>query len=409
MADSRPARPLAFVPMTLPSPRRLDRAAVLACVALGLVGWGGLLVPSLIRSIERDLGQDDAGIGIFFFIYALASAMGSLLGGLLTERVGRRIVLPTALVLMSIGLIGLAATSIWPIFLLSGVPLGLGSGALDGGTNGLILDMYPTSRGRSLNLLHLCFSIGALGSPLLVGRLLEAGVDWRSIVIATAVVPIPLSIALALAPQPSGRHLAARTVGAARVRLAPVLIALAIAIACYVGAEIGVSNWLVRFLESASVGTATGALALLWAGLTLGRLVSARIGDRFDHARFASAAALAATVALFLAIVVPWLPASIALFGLAGFAFGPVYPLIMAVGGDRYPARSAAVAGFLSGTAIIGAILYPPVMGFLSVSVGLAAAMLGAAILSGLCGLVLALVARGAFSGRVDELPAAVA
>ena len=126
-----------------------------------------------------------------------------------------------------------------------------------------------------------------------------------------------------------------------------------------------------RFLESASVGLATSALALFWGCLALGRLVSARLGDRFDHARFAAASALAASAALVAAVLVPSLPASIVLFGVVGFAFGPVYPLIMAVAGDRYPTRAAAVSGFLAGIGVIGAIIYPPVMGFLSVGVGL--------------------------------------
>ncbi len=389
-----------------PTADRHLRVAILACVALALVGWSGLLVPSLIRSIELDLDQTDAGIGIFFFVNAVAYAGGSIIGGLLTERIGRRTVLPTALVLIAVGLLGMASTRDWPIFLLSAVPFGLGAGAIDGGTNGLILDLYPTSRGRSLNLLHLCFSLGALASPLIVGRLLEADVEWRSIIAATAVVPIPLAILLAMAGQPSGRHVAMPLAGAARIGLALPLIALAVAIACYVGSEVGVSNWLVRFLDQASVGLATTALALLWGGLTVGRLVSARIGDRFDHARFAALAALVAAVALVGAVVVPWLPASIALFALVGFAYGPIYPLIMAVAGDRYPARSAAVSGFLSGTAVIGSVVYPPIMGFLSVSVGLAAAMLGAAVLSAACGLVLAMLARGLFSRGISELPA---
>ena len=185
-----------------------------------------------------------------------------------------------------------------------------------------------------------------------------------------------------------------RASSAVRTGLALPLVLLAVAIACYVGSEIGVSNWLVRYLEAASLTLATSALALFWGCLALGRLVSARLGDRFDHARFAAACAIAASAALVAAVAVPSLEASIVLFGVAGFAYGPVYPLIMAVAGDRYPARSAAVSGFLSGVAVIGAIIYPPVMGFVSVGAGLGAAMIGAAGLVLVCGIVLVAVGR---------------
>jgi fucose permease len=369
-------------------------AAALACAGLLLVGWTGLLVPSLVRSIEPAFAQTDAGIGVFFFVNAVAYVGGSMVGGLLTERVGRRVVLPLGVTLIVLGLVGMATVPTWGWFLVLAIPFGFGSGEIDGGMNGLVLDLYPEGRGRALNLLHLFFSLGALASPLVVGRLVEAGAGWQAIMIGTALVAIPVAILFAVVGLPSGRH--ARSAGTATVRvgLSLPIIALAIAIACYVASEVGVSNWLVRFLETASIGLATSALALFWGCLALGRIVTAWLGDRFDHARFAATASLVAAVSLVAAAVVPSLPASIILFGLVGFAFGPVYPLIMAVGGDLYPTRSAAVSGFLSGCAVIGAIVYPPLMGFISVEAGLSVAMIGAAILSFACAAVLFALGR---------------
>ncbi len=363
-----------------------------------LVGWSGLLLPSLIRSIEHDFAQTDAGIGVFLFVNAVVYVASSMLGGLLTERVGRRVVLATAVVLMALGLVGMATVSTWGLFIAAGVPLGIGSGVIDGGSNGLILDLYPTGRGRVLNLLHLFFSLGALGSPLVVGRLLEAGVAWQAIVIGTAVVALPLAVAFWIAGLPSGHHAPSAGTETRRIGLAWPLIALAVGIGCYVGSEAGVSNWLVRFLETATVGLATSALALFWGCLALGRIVGAKLDDRFDHARFAANAAFVAAVALVGAVAAPSLQLSIVLFAVAGFAFGPVYPLIMAVAGDRFPGRSAAVTGFLSGCAVIGAIVYPPAMGFLSVGPGLGVAIVGAAGLSLGAAVVLFLVGRRAGS-----------
>jgi fucose permease len=363
----------------------------------------------LIRSVKDGFAQSDAGIGLFYFLYAVVYAAGSLGGGLLTERVGRRTVLSLGAVLHGVGLIALGVSPSWPVFLLAALPAGLGVGVIDGGGNGLFLDLFKTERGRALNLLHLCFSLGALTAPLVVGRLVEGGTAWQSILVATGAVAIVVGILFAVVAMPSGRHhgtAAADTdvpavATGGRRRLPTPLLLLALAIACYVASEVGVSNWLVRFLETASIGLATSALALFWGCLALGRIVTAWLGDRFDHARFAATAALIAAIALVAAAVVPSLPASIILFGLVGFAFGPIYPLIMAVGGDLYPSRSAAVSGFLSGCAVIGAIVYPPLMGFISVQAGLSVAMIGAAILAFSCAAVLFALGRreSAFEG----------
>src|SRR6187397_1872185 len=191
-------------------------AAALACGGMLLVGWTGLLVPSLIRSIEPAFEQTDAGIGIFFFVFAVASVGGSMAGGLLTERVGRRVVLPLAATFIALGLTGMATVPTWGLFLALGIPFGLGSGAIDGGMNDLVLDLYPEGRGRALNQLHLFFSLGALASPLVVGRLVEAGTGWQVIIIGTALVAFPLAILFAVVALPSGRH--ARSGGAATVR-----------------------------------------------------------------------------------------------------------------------------------------------------------------------------------------------
>ena len=367
--------------MTLPLLQRRSTAAVLGGLGFLLIGWTGLLVPSLIRSVEGGFGQTDAGIGLFYFVDAVAYVTGSLIGGYATERLGRRAVLSLAAALVGVGLLAMGTVPSWSLFLLAAFPLGLGSGAIDGGVNGLYIDLYPTSRGQALNRVHLFFSLGALTSPLIVGRLVDAGVPWQAVILGTTLVAFPLAILLALTGLPSGRHHRPDGGSAASIGYALPLILLAVAIACYVASEIGVSSWLVRYLSAAPLSTATAALSLFWAGNLLGRLVSARYADRFDHLRLAIASSLVAASTIVVALIAPSLELSIALFALVGFASGPIYPLIMAIGGDRFPDRSAAVSGFLAGTAVIGSIVYPPVMGFMSVTVGLTTAMLGSALL----------------------------
>jgi fucose permease len=384
-------------------PRRWPPAAgLLGAASFLLIGWSGLLVPSLIRSVKDGFDQSDAGIGVLYFLYAVVYAAGSLGGGLLTERVGRRTVLSLGAVLHGAGLIAMGISPSWAVFLLAALPAGLGVGVLDGGGNGLFLDLFKTERGRALNLLHLCFSLGALTAPLVVGRLVEGGAAWQAILVGTGVAAIVVGILFAIVAMPSGRHRGAAAdasedampVTAGRRSLPTPLLLLALAIACYVASEVGVSNWLVRFLEPAPLTTATTALALFWAGLTLGRLTAARLADRYDHTRFTIVSAAATGVVLIGAILIPSLPVSIALFALAGFATGPVFPMIIVIGGDRYPDRSSAVSGFLGGSAVVGSIIYPPIMGFLSVTVGLTIAMLGTVVLAFACAGALVLVSR---------------
>jgi fucose permease len=346
---------------------RPQSAAVLGCVAFFLLGWSGLLVPSLVRSVELDFGQTDAGLGLYYLVGAALYGTGVLGGTLATQRLGRRPVLAGGAGSIAVGLIVLANAGSWPVFVLGVLPFGLGSGTIDGTANGLILDLFPDGRGRALNLLHFCFSAGALAGPTVVGRAVEAGVPWRDLLVATAFAAALTAVLLTRAPMPSGRHDPRTAVATlpGRLLLDRVLFVLGIAIACYVAAEVGVSNWLVRFLAAVPLDVATTALTLYWAGLTVGRLASARIGDRLDHVTFATAASVATGVFLLLAVVAPSTGLAIAFFAAAGVSSGPIFPLIVAIGGDRYPDRSAAVGGYLAGAAVVGGISYPPIMGFL--------------------------------------------
>lgn len=389
-------------------------AGLVGGASLVVIGWSGLLVPSLIRSVQETFGQDDAGLGLFYLLWAVAYASGSFGGGPLTERLGRRWVLGGAAVLHGVAIVGLGLAPSWSWFLAMAPFAAAAAGCLDGGANGVVLDVYREGRGRAMNLLHAAFSVGALAAPLVVGSLVAGGVGWQAVVVGSGVAVSTLALGYLLVPMPSGRRrresdARAGDPGSSGPRgsgwlLRGPLLLLGIAIAAYVASELGVSNWLVRFLEPAPLTTATLALSLYWLGLTAGRLVSSAIADRFDHLRFTLVALLALACFLAAAVLVPSLPLSIAAFAAAGFASGPVFPMIVALGGERYPERSAAVGALLTGLAVVGATVYPPAMGALSVTVGLPVAMLGTAVLA--LAAALALVAFGRATGRRVHGPA---
>jgi MFS transporter, FHS family, glucose/mannose:H+ symporter len=380
----------------VPATRRL---AAIAWVSFVLLGWAGLLIPSLFRSVKADFDLTDSAIGTLYLVNAIFYAVGSFGGGLVTERVGRRPVLSIAGVFLGVGLALEATAPTWTVFLTAAVPAGLGAGVIDGGMNGLVLDLFRRRPGGALNLLHLGFSVGAATAPIVIGQLVGAGADWRAIILTTAASAVVIGILLGLHHMPSGRH--DRTAAPngtrpfARISVLP-LVALALAIGFYVSSEIGVSSWLVRFLDSASNDIATAALGLFWGGLAVSRLLAVRIADRFPPVAFAGTCALAAAGALVGAVAVPSLPASIALFALSGFFFGPVYPMIMAIGGALYPQRIAAVTGALAGSAVVGGIIYPPLMGLISDEAGIALAMYGACLLAFACAGALAVAGAGA-------------
>jgi fucose permease len=371
------------VASTLPS-----RAVLLPSYAsFFLIGWTGLFVPTLLRVLQDDFERSDAEFGVGYLVMALLFAVGALSSGLIAQRVGRRVVLPASALLITGGMGLEAIAPTWAVFLAGAGLAGAGCGAIDAVASSVIMDLSVAGSGNSLNMLHLFYSVGALTAPLAIGLLVALGVDWRAMALVTSLAGLALVVPLArvgtVPPRPRSTVGSAPAVRAAAVatglRLA--LAALCVAIACYVASEAGISSWLVGFLDDQPMTVATLGLALFWGGLAAGRLIASRIADRFEPVRFTVACAVAGGIAILAAVALPSGAARIGIFLVAGFAFGPIYPMIMSVAGALFPHRAAAVAGILTAAGVVGSITYPPLMGLIAGAASLAAGMFGAALL----------------------------
>lgn len=387
-----------------------------------LVGWTGLLVPSLLRVIKGDFAQTDAGLGLLYLVSALFFAVGALSTGLLSERLGRRLVLPLAALLMTVGLAALAMAPAWSVLLVGVGLAGFGSGAIDAGVNGVVMDLSISGKGSALNRLHLFYSVGALAAPLVIGQVVALGVDWRILAagtgVAALVMVLPMRAVGSVPPRRRAASLVPVLAGpdgaaaepkdrAAEPDLRLPLAILGAAIACYVATELGVSSWLVGFLADEPMSVATLGLGLFWVGHASGRLAAVRFADRFDPIRLTTACALAGGVALATAVHGPAGAPRLAAFALTGFALGPVWPMVMTVGGTLFPHRAATVSGLLTASGVVGSVLYPPFMGLISSLAGLGAGMTGAAVLAVVAGGAVVVAGRLAATRRlaVEILP----
>ncbi len=299
------------------------------------------------------------------------------------ERLGQRVVLPLSALIAGVSLAAGAVIPTWPVFMVVVSLSAAGRGGLDGGINAIFLAAFRDSSGRSLNLLHGFFGVGALVTPVPLGVLVTLGVSWQALFVVTGAVYGVLALALALSlsrlpldVHPNGARAAA---GPRTFRTLLPFLGLSLAIAAYVAAEVGVGNWLVRYLAGQPLVVATGALSTFWGGLAAGRLLSGWMAERWPYRAFTVTCLALASLSLAAAVIVPWLPVAFVLYGLAGLFYGPVYPMIMAIGGLVYPQRLSALAGSLTTAGSVGSIVYPPLMGLMASGVGLQAAMLGAA------------------------------
>jgi fucose permease len=351
---------------------------LVAFVSLGLPdGVLGVAWPSIRRSF--DLPPDRLGV-------LLAAAMAGYLAssfssGAVVARLGVGRLLLWSSILMVANSFAYALTPTWGLMVGAGVLAGLGAGAIDAGINAFAAARFSP---RLVSWLHASYGVGAMLGPLLMTAVVTSGLGWQwgyaiiGVVLAGMTVSFLLTLRLWGSDRPErGSPRDARepapglldTLGRPRVWLNVALFFV------YTGLEVSTGQWTYSlFTEARGVapGPAGAWIAVYWAALTAGRIVSGGLAGRLTgdaQLRIGTLGALAG------ALLVWWDPGpGVAFFGLAvlGFAVAPIFPTLIAETPRRLGSSHATSAiGFQVAAAYLGTAAIPGVTGVLAGRVGL--------------------------------------
>lgn len=345
-----------------------------ACVGMLVFGIVVTTLGAVLPSIIQRLGLDRTEAGSLLSLMTLGILVGSLVFGPVVDRRGYRGMLMAAVVLIALGLEGIAFAQSMGLLAVSAIVIGFGGGVMNGGTTALVADISAEGRAAALSYLGVFFGIGAFGVPFVLGLLSERFSD------ADVVAGIGVLVALVLAyyatirfpepKQPQGfplRH-------AASLLRDPVLVLLGIVLFFESGMEITVGGWTATYVNQElglSPQRALYLLSLYWLGMTGGRFLSGWLLTRVS------------TVAVLLSFLGVAFVGALVLIGarataaagtgtlLAGAGFAAVFPVILGYVGDRYEQFSGTAIGVALVMALMGGTTMPYVAGALGDAFGL--------------------------------------
>lgn len=221
------------------------------------------------------------------------ASLGSMLAMLLSFTLMGRIKKPTLLVISA----GLSTLLLFPQYLLPdyaaficfNLLFGIALGVMDTLLSSSMADLHTGRRAITMmSILHACYGIGGIVSPMLYGAILKSGAPWNYVYLSTMAMGVlllvymtPVALRQAALPASAGIQATGLITRAGifeffRNRQLAALTAFTLFFGLFFG---GINTWIIRFVNvtySQHLGDLT--LSLIFLGMTAGRLVTPLTG-----------------------------------------------------------------------------------------------------------------------------------
>lgn len=352
----------------------------------------GVIIPEVIKQYQLSM----FAAGFLAFCFFLAYGVVSIPAGLAMDRFGAKPLVLLGVLLMALGCVTVAIANSYPVVLAMVFCVGVGVTILQTAGNPLVQHLdRPENYHRNLTLTIGFCGIGAFLGPFMLAFIRSTGRSWQSVYFVFAALCLALLALLGTSrfPMLEANKDRFRVEAIGKLLKNPLLIAYALGLFLYVGAEVGTASWIVKFFErvhgmSADVTNVQGTsllakmlptlpaivVALFWGAQGTGRLISGAVLNRFGSRRILRSYAFLALASV---LVANFGPRNLAAVGFiaCGFFTSVLFTLVFSGTINSFTENHGTISGLLC-TAILGGALVPPLVGWAGDNFGMHAAML---------------------------------
>jgi fucose permease len=332
------------------------------------------LLPVFLTSFSASFGganglsQEQLGrLGAFSFAGLVA---GILLAGPLADRWGAKVFAIAGNTVMAASLISMSIAPDYRALSLAVCSLGFGAGILDMVLSPVVSVLNPERRSAAMNWLHSFYCVGAVVTILASTVALQVGLGWRQASLLLLPLPLALIIAFGFLRFPKlvdESEQAGRSPMTALLR-EPWLWGCLIAIFLGGATELGMAQWLPAYAETSLGfpkwigGTALLAFSVLMAA---GRMVVGSLGTRVSPFAILAWCCGSSVLLFLLGSLLPIPGWALTACIVVGFTGSALWPTVLAVCADRYPAGGATMFAALAAMGNAGGILMPWLVGWI--------------------------------------------
>jgi fucose permease len=331
----------------------------------------GVIIPEVIRTLHLS----DTAAGAFQYASMLGIAVVAIFLGFLADLFGRKRTIILGLVLFALNSYLFAVTNSFAIFVTLLTVSGAAIGIFKTGALALVGDISDSIQEHTstMNIVEGFFGVGSIIGPLIVARLLLAGVSWKWLYVIAGSLCVLLVAIASLVHYP--QHMARRSEEPINLRRTLRLLgnpyALGFSAACflYVAVECAVYVWLPSYLidhKPSSAFMATYVISIFFILRAAGRFVGAWVTARWSW-RTVLVLFSGAILICFAGAIFGGANAAVYLLALSGVFMSVIYPTLNSKGISCFPkAEHGAIAGVLLFFTCLGAALGPLAMGVVS-------------------------------------------
>ena len=363
-----------------PAQRRENR--LLGCVLFAFFVSGAASQPlgSFIPFLRRTYGFSYDLSGILLSCQSVGNLTAVLVTGFLPSLLGRRRSILTTAVWMAVGyVIFLSGMGAPPLLIAACLMTGIARGGNANFANTMISTLPGKKATRGYNLLHGCFAVGALLSPLMLVAFAQRWPDvgWRLVAGLLCLLALCQLAVYATMPLPEEkRERGIRTVDYGFLKVKQFWLGNAMMF-FYISTEYAIMGWLVTYFQDAGILSANLSQmmnSLLWLVIFAGRMIGAVITGRVSRSKLLLVDGLG-LFAFFALLYVSRASGVIALALMgAGLFMATIYPTAFAFGSD-YIKNNDFGCSIMILTGSAGGVVTPALVGFVAERAGIRAGM----------------------------------
>lgn len=348
-----------------------------ALFAINAIAFTG--ISPLLSEISRSFSVGMSTVGLIFTANCIGFIVFTILGGILTDKMGKKAVLLISLLGMSLAQLLFCASTQFVIGCVLMFFIGGFEGIVQTLATAVVADINVERKDYYINLSTVFFGVGAFFGPIIAGSFLLSKISWRIYYLFSGISILIIGILFIFTKIASLTNVESiKTNDLKFLFKNKAYILICFCIAVYSGAEVGSWGWMSTFLKEKlhfSVMKSGIAVGVFWAGITIGRFLCGLFTDRISTRNFIRILTLSSIIAIILSGVLADEKLVFLSIAVMGLSFSSLWPFMVSLGSSCFKKTSGTVFSLLVASGGIGASIIPYLLGIVGEKFSIRAAM----------------------------------